>query len=87
MSGRIQEMRKEFRAHLEQLRTPGDWSHITSQIGMFSYTGLNVTQVAHLGTDYHIYMPKDGRMNLCGLNTHNLDYVALAFNDVVNKYK
>lgn len=41
MSQRIIEMRKALREKLEELKTPGDWSHITSQIGMFSYTGLN----------------------------------------------
>lgn len=41
MSSRIIEMRKSLREMLERLGTPGDWSHITQQIGMFSYTGLN----------------------------------------------
>lgn len=41
MSSRIIEMRKALRAALEKLGTPGTWEHITSQIGMFSYTGLN----------------------------------------------
>lgn len=41
MSQRIIEMRKALREKLEELKTPGEWSHITSQIGMFSYTGLN----------------------------------------------
>lgn len=41
MSQRIIEMRNALRGKLEELKTPGDWSHITSQIGMFSYTGLN----------------------------------------------
>lgn len=41
MSSRIIEMRRLLREALEHLGTPGDWSHITSQIGMFSYTGLN----------------------------------------------
>ena len=40
MSGRIIEMRKSFREKLEALGAPGKWDHITSQIGMFSYTGL-----------------------------------------------
>ena len=43
MSSRIISMRNELRQKLENLGTPGDWSHITTQIGMFSYTGL--TQV------------------------------------------
>ncbi|VDN28717.1 unnamed protein product, partial [Cylicostephanus goldi] len=41
MSSRIKEMRAALRQHLEQMKTPGTWSHITQQIGMFSYTGLN----------------------------------------------
>lgn len=30
-----------LREKLEELGTPGTWTHITQQIGMFSYTGLN----------------------------------------------
>ncbi|KAJ8916151.1 hypothetical protein NQ315_016290, partial [Exocentrus adspersus] len=41
MSFRIIEMRRLLREALERLGTPGDWTHITNQIGMFSYTGLN----------------------------------------------
>lgn len=40
MSRRVIEVRKRLRDTLERLGTPGNWSHITSQIGMFSYTGL-----------------------------------------------
>ncbi len=40
MSGRIITMRKALRDRLEKLGTPGTWDHITSQIGMFSFTGL-----------------------------------------------
>ena len=85
MSGRIQQMRKALRDKLEELNTPGDWSHITSQIGMFSYTGLNQKQVETLVKNYHIYLPKDGRISICGLNTNNVDYVAQAINSVVNE--
>nr|CAI5826818.1 unnamed protein product [Callosobruchus analis] len=41
MSSRIIQMRQMLREALERLGTPGDWRHITQQIGMFSYTGLN----------------------------------------------
>ena len=44
MADRIINMRVGLRERLEKLGTPGDWSHITSQIGMFSYTGLNPAQ-------------------------------------------
>jgi len=40
MAERIKRMRSGLRERLEALGTPGDWSHVTRQIGMFSYTGL-----------------------------------------------
>lgn len=83
MSSRIITMRKALRQHLEDLKTPGTWQHITDQIGMFSYTGLNVNQVKYLISEYHIYMPDDGRISLAGLNTDNVKYVAEAINKAV----
>ena len=40
MSGRIKLMRKMLYDELVKLETPGDWSHIITCIGMFTYTGL-----------------------------------------------
>ena len=40
---RLKRMRKLLREALESNGTPGDWSHITSQIGMFTFTGLTRT--------------------------------------------
>jgi aspartate aminotransferase len=56
MSGRIIEMRKGLRSRLEAKKTPGSWEHITSQIGMFSFTGLSEKQVLILREKWHIYM-------------------------------
>lgn len=56
MSGRIQEMRTGLRERLEKKGTPGSWGHITSQIGMFSFTGLSETQVKILREKWHVYM-------------------------------
>jgi len=61
-----------------------DWSHVTSQIGMFAYTGLNEDQVATLREKYAIYMTKDGRISIAGLNTGNLDYIADGFHEVTH---
>ena len=41
MSGRIISARKMLKEELIALGTPGNWDHITNQIGMFSFTGLN----------------------------------------------
>jgi aspartate aminotransferase len=76
MSGRIIDMRNALRGKLEELKTPGTWNHITEQIGMFSFTGLNETQVAKLRSEGHVYMTKNGRISMAGLNTKNVSYVA-----------
>ncbi|GIY67945.1 aspartate aminotransferase, cytoplasmic [Caerostris extrusa] len=48
MSGRIIKMRAALKAKLDELKTPGTWDHIVSQIGMFSYTGLFQTKSSFL---------------------------------------
>jgi aspartate aminotransferase len=83
MAQRIILMRKELRSKLEALATPGTWDHITSQIGMFSFTGLSKEQVDRLVNEFHIYLISNGRISMAGLNSHNVDYVARAINTVV----
>ncbi|KAL2872514.1 aspartate aminotransferase [Aspergillus lucknowensis] len=85
MSGRIAEMRKGLRQRLEAKGTPGSWVHITDQIGMFSFTGLTEPQVKILREKWHVYMTKNGRISMAGLNTHNLDYFAEAVDSVVRE--
>ncbi|XP_028916385.1 aspartate aminotransferase, cytoplasmic [Ornithorhynchus anatinus] len=85
MADRILKMRSELRARLEALRTPGTWNHITEQIGMFSFTGLNPNQVEYLIKEKHIYLLPSGRINMCGLTTKNLDYVATSIHEAVTK--
>jgi aspartate aminotransferase len=85
MSGRIIAMRTELRNKLEEMGTPGSWAHITEQIGMFSFTGLSEKQVLTLRDDAHVYMTKNGRISMAGLNTHNIDYFAKAVDKVVRE--
>lgn len=40
MSSRLSEMRQLLYETLVSSNTPGDWSHLQSQIGMFTYLGL-----------------------------------------------
>lgn len=83
MADRINSMRQLLQDKLKSIETPGDWSHIVKQNGMFTFTGLKPKQVAVLKEKYHIYMLGSGRINMCGINTSNVDYVANAFKDVV----
>lgn len=85
MSGRIIEMRKQLRQKLEDMKTPGTWNHITDQIGMFSFTGLTETQVQKMKEEHRVYMTKNGRVSMAGLNTKNIDYTAKAIDKVVRE--
>lgn len=83
MSNRIKSMRAQLFNKLVELKTPGDWKHITDQIGMFSYTGLNVKQSNRMIEKHHIYMLTNGRISMAGLNTRNVEYVANAIHECV----
>ena len=76
VAGRIIEMRGFLRGELERIKTPGNWENITSQIGMFSYTGLSKTQSERMVNDYHIYMLKNGRISMSGITAKNVKYIA-----------
>jgi len=67
MSSRIIDMRAGLRKRIEDLGTPGDWSHITTQIGMFSYTGLTEEMCIFLKKEKHLYLLKSGRISMCGV--------------------
>lgn len=44
------------------------------------------TQVEYLTSKYHIYLLKNGRINMCGLNSGNIEYVAEAIRDAVTTH-
>lgn len=50
MAGRIAKVRGELRAALEARAPERDWSFITAQIGMFSYTGMSPQQVGRFAS-------------------------------------
>ncbi|CAG9316245.1 unnamed protein product [Blepharisma stoltei] len=78
---RIIDMRRALYEGLIKLGIAGDWTHITSQIGMFSYTGLTPAQCEVMINKWHCYMLKNGRISMTGINTHNVEYVAAAIKD------
>jgi len=83
MSDRLKLCRKLLYDELVKLGTPGDWTHVTKQIGMFTYTGLTVEQVENMIEHYHVFLLKSGRVSLAGINTKNVAYVAKAIDGVV----
>jgi len=86
MSVRIQDMRADMFAELTRLETPGSWTHITSQIGMFSFTGLTPAQAKQMVEKHHIYMLGNGRVSMAGVTSGNVKYIAAAIDDVVRNY-
>ncbi|KAL5533887.1 GOT2 [Sanghuangporus baumii] len=76
MADRIISMRDKLYDTLIGLNTPGEWGHIKSQIGMFSFTGLTQPQTKALAEKAHIYMTSDGRISMAGLNAKNIEYFA-----------
>ena len=84
VSKRIIDMRNLLRSKLEALKVPGNWEHITNQIGMFSYTGLTPEQCEILINKHHIYLLKNGRISMCGITTNNVDHLANAILDAIN---
>jgi aspartate aminotransferase len=81
MAGRIKKVRGELQKDLETKMPEKDWSFITRQIGMFSFTGLKPNQVDNMTNKHHIYMTKDGRISLAGLNSAKVPYLADAMID------
>lgn len=82
MSSRMNSMRSGLVSKLKDAGSEHDWSHVTSQIGMFAFTGLNTEQVTKLQNEAGIFMTMDGRISIAGLNTGNLDYIAESFHQV-----
>ncbi|CRL07960.1 CLUMA_CG020839, isoform A [Clunio marinus] len=76
MHKRISSMRQVLLDKLHQNGSSRDWSHLMKQKGMFFYSGLSVEQCEQLINEHSIYVVKNGRMSVCGINEHNVDYLA-----------
>lgn len=76
MQGRIIEMRQALIASLMVKANHIDFTFMHKQSGMFSLCGLDMQQVEKLRREKGIYMPLNGRINIAGINTQNLEYVA-----------
>ncbi|ATX77316.1 MULTISPECIES: amino acid aminotransferase [Reinekea] len=68
---------------LHALGVDRDFSFITTQKGMFSFTGLKPAQVTRLREEFAIYMVGTGRINVAGLSSKNIDSVCRAIATVL----
>jgi aromatic-amino-acid transaminase len=83
MRQRIKAMRVALVEKLQAAGVKGDLSYITTQQGMFSYSGLNAAQMQRLRGEFGIYGVDSGRICVAALNRHNLDAVAKAIAAVI----
>ena len=77
-------MRNLLVEKLAEAGSTHDWSHVTEQIGMFAFTGMNSDMCDELTSKYFIFLTRDGRISLAGLNDGNVEYVANAVHAVTD---
>lgn len=83
MRERIRQMRVQLVEKLKARGVKQDFSFVTTQRGMFSYSGLTSAQVDRLREEFGIYAIATGRICLAALNSRNIDAVADAIAKVV----
>ncbi len=83
MRVRIKAMRQKLVDGLKAAGVKQDMSFITTQIGMFSYSGLSKDQMVRLRSEFGVYGTDTGRMCVAALNSKNIDYVCQAIAKVM----
>ena len=83
MRGRIKLMRSKLVEGLKAAGVQQDMSFITTQVGMFSYSGLSKNQMLRLRSEFGVYGTDTGRMCVAALNSKNIDYVCQAIAKVM----
>lgn len=82
MADRIINMRSSLRNNLKEFGSKRDWSHITTQIGMFCYTGMKPEEVDALAKDHHVYLTRNGRISVAGITSKNVTHLAKSMVEV-----
>ncbi|MDO9400792.1 MAG: amino acid aminotransferase [Polaromonas sp.] len=83
MRARIKQMRTLLVEKLKAAGVKQDMSFITTQIGMFSYSGLSKDQMVRLRHEFGVYGTDTGRMCVAALNSQNIDHVCASIAKVL----
>lgn len=78
MRERIAKMRTLFVDTLKQTGVKQDFSFISEQTGMFSFSGLTKEQVLTLKEQHGIYIVGSGRISVAGMTTANIPVICKA---------
>ncbi|MDC1311265.1 aspartate/tyrosine/aromatic aminotransferase [Burkholderiales bacterium] len=83
MRERIKRVRSDLSTNIAKLCPGVDFSFITKQKGMFSYSGLTREQVIKLREEYSVYAVESGRICVAALNSKNIKTVSEAISQVI----
>ena len=83
MRERIAEMRTLFVQSLKDEGVTQDFSFISRQNGMFSFSGLNKAQVARLKDEFGIYIVGSGRISVAGMTKTNMPVICKAIAQIL----
>jgi aromatic-amino-acid transaminase len=83
MRVRIKAMRQKLVDGLKAAGVTQDMSFITTQIGMFSYSGLSKEQMIRLRSEFGVYGTDTGRMCVAALNNKNIEHVCKSIAAVI----
>ena len=83
MCKRIANMREAFVLGLKKAGADRDFSFITSQKGMFSFSGLSREQVERLKAEHAVYIVGSGRINVAGMSSSTMDKLCQAIVSVL----
>jgi len=78
MRGRIGGIRTSLASALCAATDDADYARIANETGMFSMLPMTPEQAQALADDHAIYLPKSGRINVAGMASSDIDYVARA---------
>ena len=83
MRDRIKTMRHALVTQMQAAGIKSDLGYITTQVGMFSYSGLTKEQMLLLRSEFGIYGLESGRICVAALNRRNVGAVAAALATVM----
>ena len=83
MRNRIKAMRSALVARLQSAGVKADMGFITTQRGMFSYSGLSKAQMERLRNEFGVYGVDSGRICVAALNEKNIGYVTESIAKVI----
>lgn len=84
MADRIISMRHALKNGLVSAGSTKNWDHVTSQIGMFCFSGMTPEQVDQMATEHAIFMTRNGRISMAGVTSKNVDRIARCMHEVTS---